>query len=357
MTVSHLICHKCGKELGKEYKYCPFCGSSRNNIGRFIPLGSAILYVSLLLMAVFLYSAGLDLYGLNPGKSSVYISLATALGPVSVLGLIYQFILNREMRDITIKSFSDSSSSIWEEVIAKSKSDREELVKTTLALNRLSEVGLVAAFSERSYALKYILDLVANETDEIYLVGTSFRGLFWPEQGDVKILNIIAEKIKSSNCKVRFLLTHPAFVHLRQDLESVQRPESFHIAQEILDTVVMLRDAGIDHTSIRFVKATPTLFGIMTSRFMLINPYPLQRQAYTSVTFVIEAQKGDTPNPIYKSFKESHFEGVWDGKHVEKLNGFDKSSIQLIFEPNLIDLGLCDKNKHRKIDYNKIGNP
>lgn len=350
MKASHIICRECGKELSKEYKYCPFCGSSRRGFKRFFPLGATILYLLLFMGAIVLYWASIALYPFNESKASVLISLATALGPVSVLGLIYQFLLTREMREGAIASFSEPSETIWGDAITKLQDERKRLVDVIYVLNHLKDVGLVAAFPERRHAFEYVLDWVVGEEKEIYIVGTSFRGLFWPEPGDARILKKITDKITSKDCEVRFLLTHPAFIHLRQDLEAIQRPERFHIAQEIFDTVVMLKNAGVDPNSIRFVKATPTLFGIMTSRFMLINPYPLQRQAYTSITFVIDAQKGE--NPVYRSFSDAHFKGVWEGSHVEKLTGYGIEDIRPIFESTLHTLGLC--GTERKIDYSKL---
>jgi hypothetical protein len=108
-------------------------------------------------------------------------------------------------------------------------------------LMHISRVGLTAAFSERRYAYKYIEEAIAIEEKEIYIVGTSFRGLLWPHHGEERVMKLLKEKIARQQCQVYFLLTHPAFAHLRQNLEGIQRKDDFHIAQEILDTVEILR--------------------------------------------------------------------------------------------------------------------
>jgi hypothetical protein len=158
-------------------------------------------------------------------------------------------------------------------------------------------------------------------------------------------MRAIAERVK--DCQVRFLLTHPAFAHLRQRLEGIQRLEEFHIAQEIFQSVVELRQAGVPYQNIRFVKATPTVFGVMTSKLMLLNPYPYQGQAFGSVTFLFDARNSE--NAVYRAFNNWHFQGVWDGANVAKLGSYELDEVVQLFEETLETLHLA--KSERKVHF------
>jgi len=233
-----------------------------------------------------------------------------------------------------------------EKVIGNIEKKHGRIEEFTNKLLHIDKVGLIAVFAQRREAFKYIEDAIRSEENEIVIVGTSFRGLLWPGPGEEKIMKAISKQIRSG-CKVKFLLTHPAFAHLRQKLEGIQRRESFHIAQEILETIKVLKMEGVPHSDIRFVKGTPTIFGIMTSKLILLNPYPYQRQAYNSISFVIDSKEGK--NEVYRSFDQSHFSGVWNGRNVVELDGYDLLSVQKVFDSTLEKLNLCQSDK--RLDY------
>ena len=317
----------------------------------FMPkIAATVLYIILLIVAFIFYWAGESLYSSNEARANVLLSLATAIGPVSVLGLIYEHILRQEMKSAAIESMDKASKGIWKKAEHKLKEHCVDLEDIIYKLTRLEQVGLLGIFSERSQALKYVLDDINKEENEIYIIGTSLRGLFWPDVGEEKIYEAIKNKMTPGNCKIYFLLTHPAFIHLRQKLESIGRKEEFHIAQEIFNTVMLLKDAKVDPKCIGFVKATPTFFGIMTSNFVLINPYPLQRQAFTSLTLIIDSKNGDSQ--IYKNLRDSHFKGVWEGANIVILQDYSPKTLKSIFEDNLEKMKLC--KSQRDIDYSAL---
>lgn len=341
------FCTHCERILLEDFRYCPWCGFRRHGFG-FKPLRSCtILYILLLIMSASFFVIGFKIYNAQDPLGTILFSLGTAIGPVAIIGLIYEYLLKDSLREAALRSYSEFSETAFQNTLldlSKHKQSLEELIKRLL---HIGNVGLVGVFPERRYAFAYIEEAIATEEKEIIIVGTSFRGLFWPTPGEEKIMFLLSEKIKSNLCNVKFILTHPAFAHLRQSLEAVQRRDNFHIAQEILETVKILRDAGVPHQNIRFVKGTPTIFGFMTSKMMLLNPYPLQLQAYSSLTFLIDSINGE--NPVYRAFERAHFRGVWDGNNVDSIEGYTAGALQKVFDESLDSMGLCSTN--RKINY------
>lgn len=238
-----------------------------------------------------------------------------------------------------------------EEVVENFQKKQSNIEEFTNKLLHIDKVGLIAAFPRRNDAFKIIENAILSEEKHIYLVGTSFRGLIWPGPGEDRIRNAISKRIKASDCEIRFLLTHPAFAHLRQALECIQRKETFSVAQEILETVKILQKLGLPHENIRFIRATPTMFGIMTSNIMMLNPYPYEIQAVASATLIFDSKNGE--NEVYNAFRRSHFEGVWeDNRNVNILEGYNLEAIKNIFGKNLEDLGLSKPTYH--LDYKPL---
>jgi len=346
------FCTHCESILDEDFRYCPKCGFRRHGF-KFNPLKSyTILYLLLLLMSATFFAIGFKIFNPQDPLGTVLFALGTSIGPVAIIGLIYENLLKDSLREAALRSYSEFSETAFKNTLtelAVQKHNLEELIKRLL---HIGNVGLVGVFPERRYAFAYIEEAIATEDKEIIIVGTSFRGLFWPSPGEEKIMNLLSEKIQNNSCDVKFVLTHPAFAHLRQSLEAVQRRDNFHIAQEILATVKILRDAGVPHNNIRFVKGTPTIFGFMTSKMLLLNPYPLQLQAYSSLTFLIDSNNGE--NPVYRAFERSHFRGVWDGNNVDTIEGYTEGALRKVFDQTLDSMELCSTDK--KINYEILDN-
>lgn len=341
------FCPHCERILAEDSRYCPFCGFRRLGF-HFKPLrGFTVLYLLLLIMSATFFCIGFRIFNSNDPLGSVLFSLGTALGPVALIGLIYEYLLKDSLREAALRSYSEFSETAFQKSIDQLSQQGDSLEDLTKRLLHIGNVGLVGAFPERRYAFAYIEDAITSEEKEIFIVGTSFRGLLWPTPGEEKIMRRIAQKIEDTACEVRFILTHPAFAHLRQSLEVVQRRETFHIAQEILETVMILKNSGVPYHNIRFARGTPTIFGFMTSKMMLLNPYPLQLQAFTSLTFILDSKNGE--NPVYRAFERAHFRGVWDGRNVDTIDGFDIVSLQKVFDQSLESMQMCVSDK--KINY------
>ena len=342
-----IFCRSCGRVLSEDTSFCPYCGKKRKGRRQMPLYGSTVLYIMAAIMAVGFGIIGYKIFQNNNALSNVLFSLSAALGPVSLFGLIYDRLLKKSLQDAAFDSFSEQSKNVCHNSIQKLDEEQKKVEDLIKRLTHISQVGLFAAFPQRKYAFPYIADAISSEEKEIYIVGTSFRGLLWPSIGEEKLMKSLSEKIINSECKVRFLLTHPAFAHLRQSLEGIQRREEFHIAQEILDTLLIFKRAGVEHKDVRFVKGTPTIFGIKTSKYMLINPYPSQRQAFKSLTLLIDSDNGE--NQVYQAFDHAHFQGVWDGRNVDILEGYDILSIKKIFDDSLQKMDLCISDK--ELDY------
>ncbi|WP_321495059.1 hypothetical protein [uncultured Desulfobacter sp.] len=342
-----ILCKDCERILESDTMFCPHCGNKRKGSKVIAWAGPTVLYLMALVMAIAFAIIGFYIYGTYQSLASGLYSLSTALGPVALFGLIYEKLLKNSLKEAAHAAFSEQANNVCKNSIIRLGEEQDKLEDLIKRLKQISRVGLVAAFPERRYAFPYISDAISTEDKEIYIVGTSFRGLLWPGIGEEKLMAAISNKIKNSDCKVRFILTHPAFAHLRQSLEGIQRKEKFHIAQEILETLLEFKKAGVNHNDIRFVKGTPTIFGIRTSKMMLINPYPYQKQAFNSITFLLDSNDGE--NEVYRSFDQAHFSGVWEGRNVEAINGYDIQSVREVFDSNLGTLTLCESDK--KIDY------
>ena len=350
--VDIVFCKDCGKILTEDTKFCPYCGYKRKGIPKKALYGFTVLYVMSIVIAIAFCIIGYRIYNNHQAMAGALYSIAAALGPVALLGLIYDNLLKNSLKEAALTSFDELSQNVCQRSINELSNQNSKIEDLTMRLMHISDVGLVAALPERRHSFKYIEDAILSENKEIFIVGTSFRGLIWPGPGEEKLMEAIKDRIEKSDCKVKFLLTHPAFAHLRQSLEGIQRRENFHIAQEILETVKILKVAGVSHNDIRFVKGTPTIFGIMTSNLMLLNPYPYQRQAYTSVTLVLDSNNGNSQ--VYRAFEQSHFRGVWDGSNVVELNGYDLLSVQKVFDSTLEKLDLCQSDK--RLDYESYKN-
>ena len=299
-----------------------------------------LLYALIGIGSITFFIIGWAVYSSDPRLSSVLISLGIALGPVSILGIIYEWFLFDEIREGSKLAFSCEISAYFDPVIKKLNDQREKLLESTYILSELRKLGIIKAYKLRKNAFNGLRDYLINEEEEIFLVGTSLRGLLHPHIGDREFQSILKskfEKIKKgeSQIRIRILLTHPAFAYLRQNLEKLySRKEEFSIAQEIYEAVLQLKDLGADPNNIQFIKGTPTCFCVKTSKIMLINPYPYQDQALGSFCLVIsnEANRDE----IYQGFERTHF--IWDSPNTVTLDSFNVQGMEAVFHTTLTNL-------------------
>ena len=262
--------------------------------------------------------------------------LAISIGPVWMLGLIYQHFLFREIRAAASESSAEALLEQAQPLIENIRKSAQEVQTEVASMMHLRDLGIERAYKKRKDALPLVCEWLRAEKDEIAFVGTSLRGLFWKEVGDTEVGDVLKERLSEENrkCRFKFLLTHPAFSHLRQGLERHHRPEDFQIKTEIRKSVKDLLEMGAKPEEIHFVKATPTCFAIKTSSHMLINPYPLENQALAA--FCIVVGNTDGRNSIYASFEENHF--IFDSANCKRLESESESHIDEIFNESLEDI-------------------
>jgi len=271
----------------------------------------------------FIY-IGHRIYPTDQALSSVLFHVAVALGPVTLLGIIYQYFLFKEIRDGARDAFTTE--------LQDKLSDMEILLDDN---KRLVELGIVRIYALRSEAFREVEDWLSSECNEIFFVGTSLRGVLGKEEGSSRIRDLIKQKTgESVACK--FLLTHPAFSILREKYENVSRKPENSVAREILETIDVLRQSGVPASNIKFFCGTPTCFGIKTTKYMLLNPYAYQNQAYRSFCAVVskEGGRGD----IYQAYDESHFKGVWRSANVVDLKDFEEKTLGDLFRADIISV-------------------
>lgn len=264
--------------------------------------------------------------------------LAIAIGPVWMLGLLYQHFLFREIRKAASEASVEALLNQAQPLIENIRKSAQEVQNEVASMMHLRDLGIERAFKKRKDALPLVCEWLRAEKEEIAFVGTSLRGLFWKELGkyETEIGEVLKKRLQENprSCRFKFLLTHPAFSHLRQDLERLHRPEDFQIKMEIKDSVKRLLEMGAKPEEIHFVKATPTCFSIKTSSHMLINPYPLENQALASFCLIVGNTEGR--NSIYSSFEENHF--IFDSANCEKLEGMSEDNNESIFRQTLDDV-------------------
>jgi hypothetical protein len=264
--------------------------------------------------------------------------LAIAIGPVWMLGLLYQHFLFKEIRAAASESSAEALLNEAQPLIDNIRKSAREVQDEVANMMHLRDLGVERAFKKRRDALPLVCEWIRGERTSVDFVGTSLRGLFWEELGnaETEVGQVLAGRLKEEDrtCKFRFLLTHPAFAHLRQELERLHRRDDFQIKMEIRESVKRLLAMGAKPEEIHFVKATPTCFSMKTSTHMLINPYPLENQALASFCLVV----GNTErrNTIYSSFEENHF--IFDSANCERLGGPDDSDIDTIFNESIDDI-------------------
>jgi hypothetical protein len=299
-----------------------------------------LLYVLAGITAVVFFLLGWAIFPGDTRLSNVLISAGIALGPVSLLGILYEWFLFDEIREGAKIAFSQEIASYVNPVICKLDEQRIKLLENTYVLSELHKLGIIKAYTQRKNAFKILRENMENEKEEIFLVGTSLRGLLHPHIGDKIFQGILREKFSKikngkSQIQIRILLTHPAFAYLRQNLEKLySRKEEFSIAQEIYEAVLQLKELGAAPYNVQFIKGTPTCFGVKTSKMMLINPYPYQDQALGSFCLIIS----NDPNrdDIYQSFEKTHF--IWDSPNNVSLKSFTAQGMEEVFHKNLQEL-------------------
>jgi hypothetical protein len=209
-------------------------------------------------------------------------------------------------------------------------------------LKSVRYAGVTGIYKRREIAIKAFARALDEESREIMVVGSSLKGLLQKEEYK-DIATKLQFKSQKGLTRVKFILTHPIVADFRASQEN-RRPTE--IGLEIIKSLEVLREWGIDCADVRLYLGTPTCFAIKTTRQMLINPYPYISVSFDSPCFIVEfSSEGGTERPGYffDEFNSRHF-GAWDTdlsvhiynydttiKHCKKmLNEYAASVQQLI---------------------------
>jgi len=178
--------------------------------------------------------------------------------------------------------------------------------------------GLECLYDDRRAALRDFSTHLKLETDRIVIIGSSLKGMLDPteEQEEKKQLaDLLRSKIEEG-VTVRFLLTHPALAFLREDAEGRANGA---IKREIIRTLRYLLGGryvgegepsiGVPIGHIRLYHGTPTIFSVIVSDRMLVNPYTYQANAYENFSFDV-SRRGH--KNLYAKILSAHYEKPWD---------------------------------------------
>lgn len=257
------------------------------------------------------------------------VGIGISMAPASLIGILFRVFLFKEVRYQLTKPVLDE---IKEKLSPEIEVKVDEIVKQYReeieVLDSLKDAGVVRPFSCRERALKYFVRAIEAETSEIIIIGSSLKGLL---QMDIykELADMLRTKIMKTDVKVRFMLTHPIVA----DFRACQENRRFTaIGEEIINSLEILRKWGVSHEDVRFFKGTPTCFGIKTTQYMLLDPYPYCAVAYDSPCFIIEISETHR-SYIYDTFSKSHF-GAWDTTLSEHIDDYDNTINKLRRELN-----------------------
>ena len=147
--------------------------------------------------------------------------VAMAIGPVWMLGLLYQHFLFREIREASTQASADALLVQTRPLLDGIRASAREVQNEVENMMHLRDLGLERAFKRRKDALPLVCEWLRAEEVEVAFVGTSLRGLFWGEVGSDEVAKILEHRLQEEGrkCRFKFLLTHPAFADLRQGLD------------------------------------------------------------------------------------------------------------------------------------------
>lgn len=253
--------------------------------------------ILLIVIGILLFIDDLPAYGMN-----VFTAVGAALLLAGFFGYINSITLKRELRPYTSLS--------------------EEIVERQLTNIKFFKHGLDEIYETRHDAIKQFINHIKYEKEKVIVIGCSLKGFIGQdiekETTDYgEAIDAIKRAYKNGS-KLCFLVTHPQIAHHRSKQENRERG---HIEKEIIINIIFLlrikfkelKEAK-DKFQIRLYRGTPTIFSIISSSKMLLNPYPYHAEARNSYCFEINGE-----SPIYNKYHTYHFKIPWESDSAEKL--------------------------------------
>lgn len=279
-----------------------------------------LILLAVLGISIIVIGAGQFADGTVPNE--ILIGIGVSFGPAALVAVLFRIFLFDEVQ-------YQLTNPVLEEIKETLSPEIKKQVKDVLSMYReeiellkiIKEAGIVRPYRSRGFALKQFVGEIQKENFEIFIVGSSLKGLLQnDEYQEIRIE--IEKKIENSGAKVLFLLTHPMVADLRAEQEA-RRPKD--IGTEIIESLKILDSWGVPPDNVRLYKGTPTCFAIKTSSTMLLNTYPYGEVAYESPCLIVEKSE-DNSGYFFNAFEKAHF-GVWDKDIVEKIDNL-KGTIQ-----------------------------
>jgi len=204
----------------------------------------------------------------------------------------------------------------------------EELSQSEMLTTLIDKFGLNGIHRTRPDAIeKAFYPLMDSETKQIDIVGSTIfglRGSSWVNTA--RILDLFKnKKLTEEKFVIRILLTHYEFLSTRMDQErNVKTPDRYVISREAVSAIEELRKRDL-LDNVRFYKGAPTCFTIVChqQKQMLLNPYPYEREAYSSWSIIFS----DVPTGVYQDFLISHVENPWENSLLTEpySDGYEKA--------------------------------
>jgi len=274
-------------------------------------------------------------FGASPEARQFVLGMGIALIPAGLIGLIHRLFFFDELR------------AEMDEILRVSLSDA---VKSDLL--PFLESGIIRVSRDRAEMMEHFKGYISQEAREVIIIGSSLRGILDPDE-EVESKKAFADLIRqrlSAGVSFKFLLTHPALAFLREDAEG-RAPGD--IKQEIIATLRYLTQErggqderpglGVTHQNIKLYKGTPTIFSIVTSSHLFMNPYTYQSNAFES--FCIEIRRAGT-NDLYSRFINDHFHKPWKNEprttetlDLQMLKRLEGMTLVDIFEERAAEIG------------------
>jgi hypothetical protein len=285
-------------------------------------------------------------YGASAEARQFVLGLGIALIPAGIIGLAHRLFFYDELR---------------EEMSSVLSTSLRDAVKTDLL--PFIESGIVRVSRNRNEMMDRFKEYVSRESGEVIIIGSSLKGILDPEEDIVsrkEFADILRNRM-AEGVPCKFLLTHPSLAFLREDAEG-RAPGD--IKQEIINALRYLTrqpdedgsglpGLGVPYSNIKLYKGTPTIFSIITSNTLFINPYTYQSNAYDSLC--IEVRKVGT-NDLYSSLMSDHFHKPWRNEPrttetltQEMLERLATMTLVDVFEKRINDVGILDEARGHQL--------
>jgi hypothetical protein len=254
-------------------------------------------------------------------KDGLFDKILSSVGVGFIATCIISFFL-----EITwSKHRADYEKEKFQDIVKEWKLFATRLSELENHLSAFKELGLDSCKKNREDSLEKFYDfadkLINNSQNNqncvkhvgtINIVSSSARGLLgYLDREPSNIQELWCNLVKDKSIFFKFLLTHPAYAHLRQPAEE---RESGDIEVEIIKTTVYLHCVcNMKEDNLRLFRGSPTVFQIQVGNHFLLNPYPYGKMAMETLSLEFSIDNIDSKKKInyVEEFAKKHFNHTW----------------------------------------------